>query len=159
MIETRAYCPADKTAFLGLYRACLAHYGIKAATKDEEARIVRILGTAGHVNCLMAYDDNAALGFATWVLTLPAGTGVALYMKELFVLSNARGRGVGRALMAGLVQIAQSEGCERFDWQTDATNQMSQRFYECVRAPVQDKKSYRIPAAEYETFLKSLRER
>ena len=139
MIFTRTYRSADKAAFLRLYRACLSHYGVSPATETEEARVLQILESPEHVSCLIAFEHEAALGFATWVLTLPAGPGVSLYMKELFILSAARGRGVGRAHMAGLVQIARSEGCDRFDWQTDGTNQVSQRFYEGLEAPLQDK--------------------
>ena len=103
MIETRAFASGDSADFLTLYRACLAHYGIAPATTAQEARVLSLLTAGQHMSCLMAYDGGRPAGFATWVLTFPAGAGVALYMKEIFVAETARGRGVGRALPRFLI--------------------------------------------------------
>ncbi|MEL7012123.1 MAG: GNAT family N-acetyltransferase [Pseudomonadota bacterium] len=156
MIQTRPYEAGDRDAFLTLYRECLAYYGVRPATEAQEDRILGILESTRHLSCLMAFDGAAPLGFATWVLTFPSGTDLALYMKELFVSETARGSGVGRALMARLVRIAEKEGCCRFDWQTDVDNQGSQAFYAKLKAPLYEKVTYRVNAAEYEAFLSRL---
>ncbi|MEO0751135.1 MAG: GNAT family N-acetyltransferase [Pseudomonadota bacterium] len=153
MIETRAYRTADADPFLTLYRECLAYYRVREATPAQEARIVGILDAQRHLSCLMAFAGQVPLGFATWVLTFPSGTDIALYMKELFVSEGARGKGVGRALMAGLVRIADAEGCCRFDWQTDMDNPQSQAFYTRLKAPLYEKVTYRVTAGEYKDFL------
>jgi GNAT superfamily N-acetyltransferase len=152
VIQTRGYTAADAKDFLRLYRDCLRHYGIEPATPDQEARVLGILKSGRHMSCLMAYDGPSPVGFATWALTLPAAAGVALYMKEIFVRDTARGKGAGRALLAGLIQIAEDEGCHRFDWQTDGSNAGSQAFYAALDAPTHDKKSYRIAQQDYAKF-------
>ena len=158
MIETRAYRGDDRADFLSLYRACLRHYRIPAATPDEEERVCGLLDAGRHMSCLMAYDQGRPAGFATWALTFPAGAGIALYMKEVFVAHAARGNGVGKALLAGLIAIAEAENCVRFDWQTDASNQASQAFYDAIGAPAYDKKTYRIMASDFHTFAQRLRD-
>lgn len=152
MIETRAYDAGQSAAFLTLYRACLDHYEISPATPEEEARVLSLLSTGRHMSCLMAYDGGTPVGFATWALTFPAGTGVALYMKEIFVDHAAQGNGVGRALLAGLAAIAENEGCTRVDWQTDGNNETAQRFYAAIGAPAKDKRSFRVMADDFADF-------
>ncbi len=152
MIQTRGYRPEDAEDFLRLYRECLRHYRIKPATRAEEARVLDLLNAGQHMSCLMACDGATPVGFATWTLTLPAGAGVALYMKEIFVSDTARGKGAGRALLAGLIQIAGDEGCTRVDWQTDGSNAASQAFYAALDASEHAKKSYRIAQQDYAAF-------
>ena len=156
MIRTRPFAQADQGDFLILYRACLDHYGISPATPEQETRILTLLASGRHMSCMMAYDGTQPTGFATWVLTFPAGAGVALYMKEIFVADSARGQGVGRALLAGLLQVAQDEGCTRFDWQTDGDNLQAQAFYAAIGAPAKDKRSFRIVDTDFEAFRSRL---
>lgn len=156
MIRCQAFAEGHEDNFVALYRDCLAHYGIAPATPAQEARVLDLLRSGRHMSCLLAYDGTQPLGFATWALTFPAGAGVALYMKELFVRGSARGRGAGRALLVGLVGIADAEGCARMDWQTDAGNAASQAFYDSIQAPSFDKCSYRIDAADFTDFRAAL---
>ncbi|MEO3414478.1 GNAT family N-acetyltransferase [Roseovarius sp. CAU 1744] len=156
MIETRPYAAEDQEDFLTLYRACLRHYDIPPATAEQEERILALLASGRHMSCLLAHDGARPVGFATWALTFPAGAGVALYMKEIFVTGAARGTGAGRALLAGLLDIAQAEGCVRFDWQTDGDNKNGQAFYTAINAPEKAKKTYRIMAAEFQDFIDRL---
>ena len=157
MIQTRQFAEGDRDDFLTLYRSCLAHYKIQPATREQEERVISLLSEGRHMSCLMAYDGMQPVGFATWVLTFPAGAGLALYMKEIFVDQNSRGKGAGRALLSGLLKVAATEGCVRFDWQTDGDNLGAQAFYAAIGAPAKDKKTYRVTAADFRSFDKRLR--
>ncbi|MEQ8895930.1 MAG: GNAT family N-acetyltransferase [Roseovarius sp.] len=152
MITTRPYRPGDGAAFEILYHDYLKHYQLGPPNGAETAQLIALLDDGRHMSCLMAHDGERPAGFATWALTFPAGRGTALFMKELFVDPQARGRGVGRHLMAGLVGIAEAEGCVRFDWQTDGDNADAQAFYKAVGAPQVEKRSYRVPAAALAAF-------
>jgi GNAT superfamily N-acetyltransferase len=152
VIQTRGYTPADAADFLTLYRACLEHYNVPPASSEQENRILSYLHDQRHLSCLMAFNDDVPVGFATWALTFPAGSDFALYMKELFVVEATRGLGVGRALLVELVRIADAEGCCRFDWQTDMGNAISQAFYEKVQAPRFEKVTYRVMSEDYAAF-------
>ena len=157
MIRTDAFAAGQENAFLTLYRACLAHYALAPATGAQEDRILDLLRRERHMACVMAYDDQTPVGFATWGLTFPAGNDTALYIKELFVDTAARGAGVGRALLSRLVDIAEAEGCARIDWQTDGDNAISQAFYARIGAPAFDKKTFRVRRAEFTAFKAQIR--
>lgn len=158
MIATRPFEAGDEAAFLSLYRDCLEHYGIPSAEPETEARLLAMLTDGRHMSCLLAFDGDGGdpAGFATWCLTFPAGRGLALYMKEIFVSSRYRGQHVGSALLSHLLDIAQDEGCTRMDWQTDGSNAASQGFYEKIGAPRFDKLTFRIDAADFARFSRSL---
>ncbi len=155
-ISARRYAPADAEAFLALNRACLRHYDIAAATSDQEARLIALLDSGRHLTCELAFDDGHPAGFAMWTLTFPAEAGIALFMKELFVDPTTQGRGIGKALLGRLCQIAKAEGCKRFDWQTDGNNAKAQAFYGALGVPMIDKISYRVADMELDSFAERL---
>lgn len=113
-----------------------------------------LLDQGRYLSCEIAYVSETPAAFATWALVFPAGAGMALFMKELFVAPAFQGQGVGRAMMAHLTQIAIREGCKRIDWQTDADNLGARTFYNNIGASVIDKVSYRVTASEYDRLLK-----
>lgn len=57
-----------------------------------------------------------------------------LYLEDLFVFPEYRGRGIGRALMARLANIAVERKCGRFEWWVLDWNAPSIRFYESLGA-------------------------
>ena len=59
---------------------------------------------------------------------------------------------VGKALLSALIDVARREGCTRFDWATDGTNEGAQRFYKALAAPKMAKQSYRVTDTEFDAF-------
>jgi GNAT superfamily N-acetyltransferase len=57
-----------------------------------------------------------------------------LYLEDLFVRPEARGRGVGRALLAALARVALERGCGRMDWSVLDWNAPAIAFYESLGA-------------------------
>ncbi|KPC52274.1 GNAT family N-acetyltransferase [Amantichitinum ursilacus] len=83
---------------------------------DSPLRLVVAIDEADHV-----------LGFAavalTWSLVESSpGQSRQLQLKELYVRSDQRGRGVGHALMSWVTQYAADHGCCRVDWPVKAFN-------------------------------------
>lgn len=148
----REYTSEHAEAFRALHRACLAHYAIPPATQGQEDRVLSLLNAERHMACHLAFRNDEAVGFATWGLSFPAGAGISLVMKELFVAEHGRGQGVGKALLSALIGVAEREGCERLDWSTDGTNTASQAFYAAVSAPRLDKQAYRIRRDQFSKF-------
>jgi GNAT superfamily N-acetyltransferase len=54
------------------------------------------------------------------------------YLQDLFTLEAARGKGVGRALINGVYERAQSAGLNRVYWLTHETNATAMRLYDAV---------------------------
>ena len=96
-----------------------------AVYEKEPASIVRMseadvlrdgFGEPRRFEALIALADGAAVGFALFFHNYSTWEGRAgLYVEDLFVEPRARGRGLGRRLMAALARVAQERGCRRLD--------------------------------------------
>jgi GNAT superfamily N-acetyltransferase len=75
------------------------------------------------------------VGFALYFFTYSTFMGrPTLYLEDLFVLPEERGRGAGRALLAELARIAVRRGCGRLEWAVLDWNKNSIRFYKRLGA-------------------------
>jgi GNAT superfamily N-acetyltransferase len=153
LIAIKPYSPARGADFLRLNRALLTHYGIDPATGAQETDLLRLMDAGRYLSCDLAYVGGQPAGFATWTLVFPTGTGLAMFLKELFIAPDHQGAGVGLALMGHLARTAKREGCKRIDWQTDAKNLAARAFYAKLNAPMVDKISYRLPASGYQNLI------
>jgi GNAT superfamily N-acetyltransferase len=147
-IVVRSLTARDLPAFLGLIEA-LAHYE-SLAPPDAEARerLARdALAKPPRFRTLLAELDGAVVGYAitfdtySTFLALPT-----LYLEDLFVLPEARGRGVGGALFRACAAEAHQRGCGRMEWEVLAWNDLAIGFYEHLRAtPLHDSwRCYRL---------------
>lgn len=155
-MEIRALGAGDAAALRALLREARVHYGEAPMTPEVEARMLDLAAAGRHFSTLIALDGAASLGFAVWTLLMPAGDGPSLFMKELFVSRDARGRGVGRALMARLVAIAEAEGCSRLDWTVDLDNPAAMGFYAAIGAGTAPKAFCRVEASDFAGFRERL---
>jgi ribosomal protein S18 acetylase RimI-like enzyme len=130
------------------------HYnGAKAASRAEvqanflenlvsprsPVRLVVASANGGTVIGLVAISS-----FQSFVNPSPAER-EQLFVKEVYVLSSQRRRGVGEALINWVLQYAANRGCVRVDWTVNASNEGARRFYEKLGAiHVADRLTYRI---------------
>jgi ribosomal protein S18 acetylase RimI-like enzyme len=76
-----------------------------------------------------------------------------LFMKELFVASDCRGKGIGTALMRFVARYAVAKSCSRFDWTVDRTNEDALEFYRQLGAQSEPGKLYfRLGGNDLERF-------
>jgi GNAT superfamily N-acetyltransferase len=59
-----------------------------------------------------------------------------LYLEDLFVVPEARGKGYGKALLKHLAHLAQTRGCGRFEWRVLDWNTPSVSFYQSLGATI-----------------------
>jgi len=107
------------------------------AVPDEErnrAHFAQFIHDQTHgVQFLALGDAGQALGFAT--LYFPMGSvtpGRYCLMNDLFTVPEARGQGIGRALILHCLRYAQSCGFSKISWQTALTNSVAQRLYDSL---------------------------
>jgi GNAT superfamily N-acetyltransferase len=82
------------------------------------------------VFCQLAEVDGQPAGFALWYYTFSTFQGRhGIWLEDLFVNPQMRGRGVGKALLANLAQRCVSEGLGRYEWAVLDWNQPSIDFY------------------------------
>lgn len=95
---------------------------------------------------ILAYDGETPVGFALFFhnySTFLAQRG--LYLEDLFVAPEARGKGIGYALLSALANIAVSRGCGRMEWAVLVWNQLAIDFYKRIGAvPLDDWATYRL---------------
>ena len=152
MITIRSYSADRQDDFLTLNRALMDHYRLAPATQEEETTLTRLMSAGRYLTCEIAYLDDRPVGFTTWLLVYPTGASLSMFMKELFVVPDAQGSGIGRRLMMNLVGIAGREGCKRIDWQTDHDNVAARAFYERLGVNEINKISYRLTADQFGQF-------
>ena len=114
-----------------------------------EAIAQSLFGAKPQAECVIAERNGTAVGFALFFhnySTFLAKPG--LYLEDLFVRPEARGHGVGKALLAHLAQLAVARGCGRFEWSVLDWNAPAIAFYESLGARAQSEWSiYRVTGA------------
>jgi GNAT superfamily N-acetyltransferase len=94
-----------------------------------------LFGSVPRAEAVIAKVGGESVGFALWFhnySTFLARPG--LYLEDLFVRSQWRGRGVGRALLRHLAGIAVERGCGRMEWSVLDWNEQAVGFYRSIGA-------------------------
>ena len=101
----------------------------------EERLRQSLFGPHPSAEVVIAYVDDEAVGFALFFHTYSTFLGQrGLYLEDLFVLPEWRGRGAGRALLTHLARIAAERGCGRFEWSVLDWNEPAINFYKRLGA-------------------------
>jgi len=127
----------DFHAWKPLWDGYNAFYGRSADTAlpDAFTRIAwsRFLNPAEPMHALVAERDGRLIGLAHYLFhrstTNPADS---CYLQDLFTTEQARGLGVGRALIEAVYANARAAGAARVYWQTHETNAVAMQLYDKV---------------------------
>jgi GNAT superfamily N-acetyltransferase len=134
----RAATPSDGPAFIAMVRELAA---FESLPPPDEAAATRLIEHAfGHrprfelcvvelAGALVAY----AVYFETYSTFVARPT---LYLEDLFVRAEARGRGIGKLLLVQLAGLALERGCGRFEWSVLDWNENARRFYRGLGARI-----------------------
>ena len=115
-------------------------------TMTEEKLTRSLFGDRPYAETLIAEDDGKPVGFALFFHNFSTFLGrPGLYLEDLFVLPEGRGKGVGRKLLERLAQVAVERDCGRLEWAVLDWNKDAIRFYERLGArPNEDWTTYRL---------------
>ena len=93
-----------------------------------------------------AVEDGVEVGFALYFHNFSTFLGRGgIYLEDLFVLPEHRGKGYGKAILARLAQIARERGCGRLEWACLDWNKPSIDFYLSLgAAPMDEWTVYRV---------------
>ncbi|MDB4945235.1 MAG: Histone acetyltransferase [Labilithrix sp.] len=139
MLVIRKAAPADVPAIFTLVKAlALYEKEPEAVVATEEDYLRDGFGDRPRFEVLLAEDDGLVIGMALFFFQWSTWRGRScLYLEDLFVEPEHRGKGAGIALMKALARRAVDEGCPRFVWQVLDWNEPSIRFYESLGAKVE----------------------
>jgi len=101
----------------------------------EELLMAGLFGPRPYAEAVLAEEHGEPIGFALFFHTFSTFLArPGLYLEDLFVLPEHRGRGVGRSLLAHLARLAIERGCGRLEWAVLNWNKEAIRFYERLGA-------------------------
>ncbi len=130
-IQVRPAEAGDMQAWSALFRGYREFYRL-----DPDEAVVRRVWTwirdpAHELNALVAVVHGQVVGLADHRrFARPTVGAVGLYLDDLFTDPEFRGRGVGRALLTALSELAEREGLAVVRWITSADNVTARRLYD-----------------------------
>jgi GNAT superfamily N-acetyltransferase len=130
----------DVPLLLRLIKALAEYEKLSGEVVATEALLQEALfGPARNAEAALAYVGEDAVGFAVWFYNFSTFVGrPGLYLEDVFVLPDWRGRGVGSALMRHLARLAVQRGCGRMEWAVLDWNQSAIGFYRRLGAQAMD---------------------
>ena len=136
----RAAVPADAAVIHALVTELAVYERLAHEVKSTPALLGDALfGPAPKVFCELAELDGEPVGLALWFYDFSTFEGRhGIYLEDLFVRPAARGRGLGRALMARLAARCAAEGLARLSWAVLDWNAPSIGFYRGLGARLMD---------------------
>ena len=146
-LSIRRATPRDAALVLKMIRG-LAEY--ERLAHQMEATVSQIrrhgFGRRRYFEALICRRGRTAIGFALYFFTFSTFVGrPTLYLEDLFVLPEERGRGAGKALLSALARIAVRRGCGRLEWAVLDWNTPAIAFYRGLGArPLEEWNTFRL---------------
>ena len=144
MAETcriRPASEADVPLILGFIRELAEYEKLLHEVKATEAELKhQLFGARPHAECVIAELGGKPAGFALFFhnfSTFLAKPG--LYLEDLYVRPELRGKGVGKKLLAHLASLALRRGCGRFEWAVLDWNKPAIDFYQGIGAQMMER--------------------
>jgi GNAT superfamily N-acetyltransferase len=104
-------------------------------TATEEQLVDVLFGERPAAEVLLAFEGESPVGFAVYFYNFSTWLGRAgLYLEDLFVNPDKRGKGYGRALLVELAKIARDRECGRMEWAVLDWNEPAIKFYRALGA-------------------------
>lgn len=133
-ILIRPLRPEDRAEWESMWRAYLAFYETTAPDDVYDSTFNRLLGDDPQdFKCLIAEHPQGPVGLAHFLFHRHAWKiENVCYLQDLFAKPDARGLGVGRALIEAVYDAADANGAPSVYWLTQDFNQTARRLYDKV---------------------------
>ena len=152
----REATPKDLDSIWDLILGLAEYEKASDQVKTTKEQIGKSLFEEDVAKCHVAEIDGEVIGIAQWFLNYSTWTGVpGIYLEDLFVKPEFRGKGAGLALMKELARICVAKGYARFQWWVLDWNEPSINFYKKLGAvPMDEWTVYRLSGEALEKFAR-----
>lgn len=135
-LAIRPAVPGDAPLVLTLVRELAAYERLSHEVDATEALIdAALFGHHPRAFCDLAEWAGEPAGFAVWFYSFSTFRGRhGIHLEDVFVRPGCRGRGIGRALLAGLARRCLDEGLARLEWSVLDWNEPALGFYAALGA-------------------------
>ncbi len=143
----RPAVPADLLLIAQFIRDLAEYEKLAHEVRFDEAVLgKRLFGARPYAEVLIGEIDDAAQGFALFFHNFSTFEGKpGVYLEDLFVRPEARGSGLGKALLAALARIAIERDCARLEWWVLDWNEPAIQFYKSLKAqPMNEWTTFRV---------------
>ncbi len=137
-IVIRPVAAQERQQWEPLWLGYLAFYEKTVPEAVTDFTWQRLVDPAHPIEGLIAWQGDVALGLVQYLLHPSTwNRGGNVYLQDLFVQPQARGKRIGRRLIAAVTEISRAKGAGMLYWQTEEFNGTARRLYERVakRAP------------------------
>ncbi|MCU0570792.1 MAG: GNAT family N-acetyltransferase [Oculatellaceae cyanobacterium Prado106] len=134
----RAAQPQDVPTIFRLVQALAEYEKLSHQVVGTEALLQEhLFGDRPCIEAILAEESGQAIGFALFFINYSTFlTRPGIYLEDLFVLPEYRGRGIGKALLANLAKLARDRNYGRLEWSVLDWNETAIAFYEKMGATV-----------------------
>jgi GNAT superfamily N-acetyltransferase len=135
-LQIRKATEADVPVIAWFVRQLAAYERLlQEAVMTEESLRESLFGSRPSAEVLLGYYQDKPVGFAVFFHNFSTFLGRrGLYLEDLFVIPEMRGKGFGRAFLIHLAKIARERNCGRFEWAVLDWNEPSIQFYKKLGA-------------------------
>ena len=155
MLKIKEGAQEDIPELLRLIKAlALYERAPEKVSNTEEQLLEDGFGEKSYYRFYMAYFEQKPVGFALFYYRYSTWRGKVLYLEDLFVEEEYRGKNIGFYLLKKVVEAAQKESCKQVTWQVLDWNKIAIDFYKNLGADF-DKSWVNVSLSEehYATFI------
>ncbi|MBX9885842.1 MAG: GNAT family N-acetyltransferase [Novosphingobium sp.] len=139
-LSIRSAAPGDLPLIADLIRALAEYEKLADEVRFDEAVLgAKLFGPRPYAEVIIGEVDGAPQGFALFFRNFSTFEGKpGVYLEDLFVRPEARGSGLGKALLARLAALAVERDCARLEWSVLDWNAPAIGFYQKLGARLMD---------------------
>ena len=129
----RAIEAGDRAGWEPLWKGYQIFYKTEISAAASDVAFARFLDANEPVHALVAESQGRIVGIVHYIFHRSTWTpGPYCYLQDLFTVEDARGLGVGRALIEAVYARAKEEGASRVYWLTHETNTVAMQLYDKI---------------------------